>query len=268
MLQKSIMDTKPELKWLSLEELYIPVKYQRALEGSNSLRNIDFIQKNFNWAEFGTLLVSKLKKDNAKYAIIDGQHRFRGAELRDDIDSVPCVIISPRGINEQAQTFININSRRIALSSLQHHRAALIAGDETSVEIDRICKEANVSIPSYPIMRHMAPPDTFQSIGSMRKLVQSEAFNADNIIWALKTLQDAYPKKNGILSFNMVKAMNFWAEKYPDSNKNDAIKVLRSVDIDNLDLEARKLRVSGNRTIWRSYFTILEREYITLKKAA
>lgn len=268
MLQKTIMDIKPDLKWLKLHELYIPVKYQRALEGSASLRNIDHIQKNFNWAEFGTLLVCKTKKDNDKYAVVDGQHRLRGAELRDDVTEVPCVIISPREMKEQALTFININTRRAPLTSLQHHRAALIANDQTALEIDRICKEAEVMIPSYALLTHQLPPDQMQSAGALRKMIDKGNIDPEHIIWALKMLRAAYPKKNGILRFSLIKTLIAWVQKYPDSTKADVVKVLRSVDIDNLDLEARKLRLSGEKSIWKSYFIILEREYITMRKKA
>lgn len=266
MLQKSIMDTRPDLKWLKLSELYVPLKYQRVIEGSASLRNIEHIQRDFNWGECGTLLVCKLKKDNEKYAVVDGQHRLRAAELRDDIDELPCVVISPRDLREQAQTFININSRRASLNQLQFHKASLIAGDPIAVELDRILTEAAVVVPNYPVMIYHAAPDMYQGLGKIRKMLTQGEVSPDNIIWAFKAVRAAYPKKNGALRYNMIRALIRWIEKHPATGKNEIVNILRNLDPDTMDLEARKMKMGGEKTLWKAYVTLMERERVIMSK--
>lgn len=268
MAQKNIMDTKPELRYLPITQLYIPHKYQRALEGAASLRNIERIITGFNWAEHGTILVSKTKSNDERFAVIDGQHRVRAAEMRGDIEELPCVIISPRQVKEQAQTFININSKRAPLSPFQLHRASLVAGDEVSIELQRICDEAGVTIPHYSGLSHMISPETFQAIGRVRALIESEAHTSEDIIAALKLLRSALPKQNGALRFNIVRAVLAWIEKYPDSGKDNLKRALRSLNLDNLDLDARKVRLGGADTLWKAYLVVIEREVLTLKKQA
>lgn len=268
-MQKSIMDTKPELKWLPLAALYIPIKYQRALEGSASLKNIEHIQKRFNWAEHGTILVCKDKIGSERYAVIDGQHRVRAAELRDDVTELPCVIITPREVKEQAQAFLNINSRRTPLNMLQYHRAALVAGDETAIELERICAEAEVVIPHYLVMSTQLPPDTLQAIGFVRKMIRSGRFESQSIIEALKVLRAAHPRKVGILSYNIVRAVSEWVEHAPEVKFNDRVKTLRSLDVDSFDLEARKLRIQGfNASLWKGYLHLILERYEELKRKA
>lgn len=269
MLQKSIMDTKPELKWLKLDELYIPVKYQRAIEGGHSLRIIDHIQHNFSWGEFGTLLVSKLKKDNSKYAVIDGQHRLRGVELRDDIDQVPCVVISPREIKEQAQTFININSNRTPLNSFQLHRALLVAHDPHAIELERICKEADCIIPTYVTLNFKTPPEVFQGPGIIRRMIAEEVYQSDDIIWALKVIRNAYPKKNGALRLPLIQALINFVIAHPGTNRTEMSKTLRTTyELSELSHQADILRRAQGSSLWKNYLILIEKMYKNQEKKA
>lgn len=272
-IQKSIMDTFPDQQALKLEDLYIPVRYQRALEGSSSARIIEHIKQNFNWGECGAILVCKLKKDDKKYAVVDGQHRFRGAELRDDIDKIPCVIISPRDMKEQAQTFININTRRSSLNQLQLHKASLVAGDPLAVEMQRICDEGGVKIPLYQGPSYQAEPDSLQAIARIRQMLSAadapESL-ADNIIWTFKMIRSAYPKTKGAMRFNLIRALIRWIQKYPATRKDDIVQTLRTIDLNEIDLDARRKRMAGEKTLWKAYLSILEEEFHKLhkKKAA
>ena len=113
----SDLDKKPELKWIKLTQLYIPSEYQRSAKNATSLRNINYIKQNFNWASCGALLVCELEKSQPpQYGVIDGQHRFRAAEAHGGISELPCVVVSPREAQKQASHFIEVNSKRIKLS--------------------------------------------------------------------------------------------------------------------------------------------------------
>lgn len=268
MLQKATTDTKPELKWVPLSKLYIPVRYQRALEGGASLRNIDYIQKNFNWAEFGTLLVGKTKKENEKYGVIDGQHRFRAAELRDDIEEVPCVIISPREVADQAKTFLNINSRRVALNPLQYYRAALVAGDTIASRFAEICKQSDVVIPTFNALSSQLPADNLQCVGNMQRLMASEKFTDEDFVWCLSVIRNAHPKTPGALRYNMVRSLLEWVKISPKLEKKDIIKILKGMDLYALEINARESRIVGKNSIWKAYLALLQRRYATFKKEA
>jgi hypothetical protein len=107
---------RPELRWVKLSQLYVPADYQRSVKSDASAKNINHIRTNFDWAEFGALIVCPLFGSSPpQFAVMDGQHRLRAAEARGDIDEVPCVIIAERAAGAQAGNLVNINSRRVAL---------------------------------------------------------------------------------------------------------------------------------------------------------
>lgn len=258
---------KPELKWVPLTKLYVPRKYQRTLEGQASLRNVEFIQRNFNWAEFNTLLVCKLHKDNVKYAIIDGQHRYRAAELLDTIEEVPCVIISPRDVKEQAQTFININSRRLSLTSLQLYRAALATEDSYALMLDRVCKEAGVVIPTWATLISSTPPNAFSATGYTMQLLKTGVYKEENLLWAFKVILGAYPEVKGALRFSLVRALMEWSKKTPSTSVDEMVHMLLMTQIEQIESMAREGRINGGRSMWKSYVEILERLYAAFTKA-
>lgn len=259
-IQKSLADTIPETARVPLSRLYIPVRYQRALEGSQSLGSIEHIQRNFNWAEFGALLVCKTQAKDEKYGVIDGQHRFRAAELRDDIQEVPCIIIAPRSIEEQARIFLNVNSRRVPLNAFQLHRAALVAQDPVALEIERVCRESDVTIPHYPTLQFKSPPETFQGANRLRQIVMRDDYNPDALIWAFKALRTAYPKKHGALRTNLLTALMHWIIDYPETTKAQMVIVLKDLDLNELELQSRRIRHTNGGSLWKATLTILRKE--------
>lgn len=261
-----LKSTKPELKWLPISELYIPHKYQRTLEGRASLRNIEEIQRNFNWAEFNTLLVCKLKKDSVNYAVIDGQHRLRAAQLMDIIKEVPCVIIAPRDVKQQAQTFININSRRLSLTSLAFYRASLAAGDPTAEKIDRICAQTGVVIPTYATLLTSTPPNVFSSTGYLMQLLRATTYREDQVVWAFKVILASYAETPGALRFSLVRALMEWCKQSPEVSVEDMTAMLLMTEIQQMDTMARELQISGGKSMWKAYLTILDKLYASFAK--
>lgn len=268
MLQKSIMDEMPEVKTIPVDELYIPHKYQRAAVGVASSKSIIDIQQNFDWALFGTLLVCKLKSSNVKYAIIDGQHRFRGVELRGDIDLVPCSVITPRDVKEQAEIFIKVNSRRVALSPLQYYRAALVAGNPYANRLHAICERLEIIVPLHNTLSHNIAPNTLQAVGYLQQLLQHETYTDEQLEWSLKTIRAAYPKSNGALRYNIVRAMAEWVKQNPDAKQTDMVKLLRTWTPDELEQTARDSRIAGTKSAWKAYISILGRRFSSMQKAA
>src|SRR4051812_11509933 len=111
--QENGLGPRSELRWIKLSQIYVPAEHQRLMKSDASAKNINHIKAHFDWAEFGALIVCPLAgSEPRQYAVMDGQHRFRAAEARGDIDELPCVIIAERGAGAQAGNFVNINSRR------------------------------------------------------------------------------------------------------------------------------------------------------------
>lgn len=261
MSYEPIQGKEPELKRLSIKELYIPVKYQRNLDGASSLRNIEHIEKNFNWDMFGILTVCKTTAKFDKYSVLDGQHRLRAAERRDDISVVPCLILAPRDYKAQAAIFLDINSRRVPLNSFQTHRAALIAGDPLAEQLEAICKEAGVVVPSYIQLAANAKPDHLFGIGRLRGMLARKVLEPISIVWSLKIIRAAFPTTKGALGLNLILALIKWIETYPQTKRDDIVKTLNTMDLRDIEWEARKLRSNGSESLWKAQFSILEKQF-------
>lgn len=268
-MTKILENARPELAYIPLDQLYIPVKYQRTLDGRISAKNIERIRSKFNWGLFGTLQVCKLHSDAAKYAIIDGQHRFKGVELRGGIEEVPCSIISPRDVKEQAEIFLNINSHRLALSPLQFYRASLVQGDPVALAIEAVSERIGVTIPVYASLSHQNAPDVFQAAGYMMQLLRKGTFNADHLGWAFQVVRNGYPNTKGALRFALVRALMEWHKQQPGTKAEDMAKLLSVTPLHSLESAARNMCSADSRTLWRAYFETLGRLHASFfKKAA
>jgi hypothetical protein len=60
---------------------------------------------------------------------MDGQHRFRAAEAHGGIDELPCVIIAEREAEDQASSFVAVNTKRVSPHPFHAYQAAVVAGD-------------------------------------------------------------------------------------------------------------------------------------------
>jgi hypothetical protein len=260
------IDQRPELKWIKLSQLYVPTEYQRPAKKGNSLKNIEYIKQHFNWASCGALIVCELKKAKPpQYAIIDGQHRYRAAEVRGDIPELPCVLISPREVREQAKHFVEVNSKRLKLHALHQYHAAIVAGEPTACMIDAILKKTKIDVPKHPIGNKLCPSRTTQAIGTLTKMIDS--YSEKQIIWALTIISEAYDDTPGVLRASLIKTMAEWIKRHPDTNRDTMMTVLQDIDLDDLEKDALAYRAIEGKRMPEAFMAVIERKYNAAKKA-
>lgn len=256
---------KPELKWIPLEQLYIDHRYQRPTEGGASKNNLRYMQANFSWEACGALIVCHAP-DKKQYAIIDGQHRFRAAKTRKDIQELPCVIISGQDVKQQAESFVAINTRRQALHSLSAYHAAIVAGMPAALEVHEIVKKYGIEIPRSPVQGGTTGPRQTQAISTIQMLIRN--FNEKHVKFALTVLPDAFPEKRSLMRSNILKAMaEFSSMLPPAATRDNAIQAIQVSDLNKLEQDARaSVRVAGGvvykimaEAIMRNFKSILRK---------
>jgi ParB-like nuclease domain len=256
----SNLGDKPELRWIKLTELYIPSEYQRSAKNDSSLKSINYIKSNFNWASCGALLVCELEQSKPRqYAIIDGQHRFRAAEAHGGMSELPCVVITPRDAKKQAGHFIEVNSRRIKLSNLHQYRASVVAGEPTASSVAAILEKAKISVPVSPMGNKDCPPRTTQAIGTLLKMI--DCFSEKQIIWALTIIPEAYGDSPGVIRASLLKAMAEWIKRYPDTDRQAMVATLQNIDLDELEKDARAYRAIDGKRTPEAFMMVIERKY-------
>lgn len=134
----------PDLRWLPIEQLRVDPAYQREItpRGQSHVRKI---AEAFDWRLFSAVVVSPVP--GGFFAIIDGQHRTTAAALCGQ-DSVPCQIIQADPVM-QARAFEAINGRKINVTRDQRYKAALAAGDEGALRVERLTRAAGIRMLTY-----------------------------------------------------------------------------------------------------------------------
>jgi ParB-like chromosome segregation protein Spo0J len=94
-------------------------------------------------------------RDGGLY-IIDGQHRWEAAKLRGDIQFMPCAVGNYTGSAEEAALFVAANRHRVRVNPMDMWRAAVAAGDEATVALERLVTAAGCRSRSTP--QHQLKP--------------------------------------------------------------------------------------------------------------
>lgn len=133
----------PAVQFIGCERLAVDRSYQRGTQSDSSQRLINQIAAKWDWRLCTPLLIAS--RDGALY-IIDGQHRWEAAKLRGDIQFMPCAVGNYSGSAEEAALFVAANRHRVTVSRMDMWRAALACGDEATVAIDLLVREAGLAI--------------------------------------------------------------------------------------------------------------------------
>ena len=115
--------------WIEITELALDLSYQRPVV---SRTKVNRIARNFDWQAFGALSVV-MRKDG--FFVTDGGHRFRAAEMRDDVEKVPCMVFNAEGVEDEAQAFLTQNTMTTAVTPYHKFRAMLVAKDEIALKV-------------------------------------------------------------------------------------------------------------------------------------
>jgi len=173
----------PKLEWLPIKSLRIDPAYQReiTLVGRKNIRRI---VENFDWSMFAPVIVAPAGSN--LYAIVDGQHRATAAALA-GIERVPCSIIDGNRI-AQAKAFRSINGNVTKLSSIQIHHAAVAAGEEKAIGVERVCGKAGVVALRYPKPWNTIGPGETMAVQTVARCIAK--FGEETTTIALKALRE------------------------------------------------------------------------------
>lgn len=137
-------EPRPQLVWVRITDLVIDERYQRPLENRNRAA-IRAIAEAFSWARFSPIAVAPA--GNSRYAVIDGQHRAHAAALC-GFAEVPAMIVQAE-TKQQAEAFVAINTKQIAVNRHQVFKAALASGDLLALRMRDNVRAAGCELMTY-----------------------------------------------------------------------------------------------------------------------
>lgn len=123
---------------LPTDTLNVDESYQRPLTSF-----VKRIEKNFDPALLGTLVVSE-RADGTRM-VVDGWTRKVGAERR-GVKELPCIVYSGLTQPQEAALFAKLQKERRGIASYHRFRAAVVAGEEEAVQIQRLANECGYEL--------------------------------------------------------------------------------------------------------------------------
>lgn len=130
--------------FLPLGSLRKDKRVQRELDE----RWVAYLLENFDPDLVGVIEVSE--RADGTFVIIDGQHRVEAARrlFKDDAQMIECKVYREKSVQQEAALFIGHNTKR-GMTRAQLFQKSVIAGNATSVAINRIINEAGFKVSNY-----------------------------------------------------------------------------------------------------------------------
>lgn len=132
----SLYDRPGQFMMIDKAKLNIDHTYQR--DKVNAAR-VGKIAADFSWICFGVAIVAR--RPDGTFWLVDAQHRKLGADKRDDIQLLPCMVFDTDDVSMEAAAFEKLNSERGNPGPLERFKALLRAGDPSATAINRLAVE-------------------------------------------------------------------------------------------------------------------------------
>lgn len=236
---------KTENRKIGVHELNISDSYQRTIVPNR----VNRIAKNLDQDAFGSLTVGQ--RQDGSYWVVDGMQRLTAAHKL-GIGMVPCDVFASDGQEHEARVFRLKNRERTNVSACALFRAQLTEGDEQSLAIFKVVRDAGLKLAlrdegsHYPYLRAVkALERSFSRVG------------AAGLSAALSIIADAWPGEEGSLQGDMIEGMCWFIKKHPEYDRNRLVtrlgkksvtSVVRAADA-NLKLGADRDSSSYGRSL-------------------
>ncbi|WP_119304983.1 DUF6551 family protein [Dongia deserti] len=184
---KDQLGVPPVQGWVPTSLLFVDPTYQRPItrEGWKRIRKI---AAEWDWRKYQPVTITGREPGKARLAVIDGQHRWEAAKIR-EIPRLPFYGISPGDVGLEANAFVTLNRDRVAVSNVNIFWAELAAHAPEAVTIKRICDQAGVAISPVAIGR--LPARTVSAVTVLRQILRQSG--EDVLARTLHALAEAKP---------------------------------------------------------------------------
>lgn len=213
---------KTENKKISVDELNISEAYQRTIVPGR----VNRIAKNLDQDAFGSLTVGQRR--DGSYWVVDGMQRLTAARKL-GIAMVPCDVFESDGQEHEARVFRLKNKERTNVSSTALFKAQLTEGDEQTLTIASIVKQAGLKLglendsKRWPYIRAVKCLErAFQRVG------------AEGIKTTLRVLVESWGGEDGALQGDMIEGMAWFVKKHESFDETRLIERLSKKSISGI----------------------------------
>lgn len=134
-----IKDLPGDMRMVHKDDLNVNAEYQRDVND----RKIIALASEWSWIACGCILVACRM---GVYWVMDGQHRLLAARKRGDIDLLPCMIFQVDEVRTEATGFLDANTNRKPITSLERFNASMASGNQTAIFVNEVFKQYGIIV--------------------------------------------------------------------------------------------------------------------------
>lgn len=205
----------PELKWVDVDLIDVDHNYQREVDG----RAVERILGDFRWDHFGAVVLAP--KPDGRFAVTDGQHRVKAAQLHPSVKQVPALVTHIDGMVGEAQNFLVINRARKAVTSIETFWAGVVSGDEKCVRVRAVLEAAGCDVVANQSDYRVGHTNAVSAV--MRSL---DRYGDKAVITACKVICAAWPKDSKALRGTLITALARLVRNNDGIDTDRLVKVL------------------------------------------
>lgn len=132
---------------IAVVDLFVDHSYQRDLDLPRTRR----LAETWDRRLVGVLEVSDRGPDHSpRYAVVDGQHRYEAAKLRDPVAALVANVHSGLTTRDESRLFYEIDATRTRLSGWDRWNARRGAGDPLVLAVESIVEDAGLHVDPAP----------------------------------------------------------------------------------------------------------------------
>lgn len=239
---------QPIFEYVDPRSLYVDATYQRDVS-ERGLRQIRKIVEAFDWRRFSPPTCVYAEDENGKTVLvtIDGQHRAISAASNPNIKTIPVMIVEAKETADQARTFVGVNVDRLAVTNLALHRAALAAGDDEALAIQRVVDKADVRLMASANVKYETGDCT--AIVAAAKIVKK--FGEDGAVKILCVLANAELAPISTLHVKAAELLMTNPE-YCDAFEPDDLTKEIAATVSSIDSDAKLFAAEHKVPLWRA----------------
>jgi hypothetical protein len=213
---------KTDNRKIGVDELNIADSYQRTLVPAR----VNRIAKNLDQDAFGSLTVGQRR--DGSYWVVDGMQRLTAARKL-GIGMVPCDVFQSDGQEHEARVFRLKNRERTNVSACALFRAQLTEGDEQTIAIAAVVKDAGLKLALRDEGSH------YPYIKAVKALEHSYArVGGDGLRNALSIIIEAWPGENGSLAGDMIEGMCWFLKKHSSFDRERLVSRLSKKSVSSV----------------------------------
>lgn len=160
----TLLDKPGKFKRIAKTLILVDHAYQRhGVEGQQ--RILDMAAK-WSWIACGTLTVAD--RGGIFYAM-DGQGRKLAADLRSDVDLLPCLVFETKNIAEEARGFLAVNVHRRSILAIEKFNALVAVEDPAALFVERLIKDSG-----RVVSRALSEHNRVRCVGVMLKCADTD----------------------------------------------------------------------------------------------